>query len=98
MVTRKLTDAGLEVLEAADGAQALATISTVPVDMIIADIDLPGVDGIALLKEQRCLPAYSHSPFFVLTGNDNRQKRNAAMDTGASDWLLKPFGGHEPFA
>lgn len=74
--------------EAADGKEALELISQLRPDVIITDIRMPIMDGISLL--QSCSTAYPDVRFIVLSGYEEFNYVKAAMQHGASDYLLKP--------
>jgi DNA-binding NtrC family response regulator len=88
-LTEILEDAGHAVTEAADGDAASATLATTTFDAVLSDVQLPGVDGLALLRAVR-----KESPltdFILMTGHANIADAIAALKMGASDYLTKPF-------
>lgn len=79
------------VLEAPDGRQALATAEARTADLVITDVNMPVMDGLALVRALRELERYRFTPILVLTtehGDDIKQRGRAA---GATGWLVKPF-------
>ena len=91
MVSFTLKSAGHDVTDAADGQQALNIAKTQTFDVVLTDVNMPIMDGIALTRELRALPAYRFTPILVLTteaGGDKKQEGRAA---GATGWLVKPF-------
>jgi CheY-like chemotaxis protein len=60
-------------------------------DLILCDIDMPGKDGLRLLRDIREDPELADSPFVLMTGKPKYGNQRAAMDLGADDFLLKPF-------
>ena len=91
MVAFTLTSAGHEVVEAPDGNQALATAKEKRFDLVITDINMPGMNGIDLVQSLRALPDCKFIPILVLTteaGADLKQKGKSA---GATGWIVKPF-------
>lgn len=91
VIKKTLTDAGHKVIEAADGESALAYARTHPVDMVIADLYMPGIDGIALIAQLRSLPAYHLTPMVLLTTEASPERKAQAKQAGASGWIVKPF-------
>ena len=91
MVSFTLAGAGYEVLEATDGHDALGKANTTQADLVLADINMPNMDGIALVRELRKLPAYRFTPILVLTTDCSDTKKDEARAAGATGWLIKPF-------
>ncbi|HLL22141.1 MAG TPA: sigma-54 dependent transcriptional regulator [Kofleriaceae bacterium] len=86
-----LGDRGHDVLEAADGAQALAQLADV--DVVVTDLAMPGLDGIGLVREvRRRAPGV---PVIVLTARGSEKSAVEAMKAGAEDYLTKPFDVEE---
>jgi len=91
MVAFTLTSAGHQVVEAPDGNQALATAKQKKFDLVITDVNMPGMNGIDLVQSLRALPDCKFIPILVLTteaGADLKQKGKSA---GATGWIVKPF-------
>ena len=79
---------GVEVLvEAEDGAALLAGVADVPVDVIVSDVRMPGLDGIAMLRELR--RRGSVTPVIMLTTFDDEGLMIAAVEAGAQGFLMK---------
>jgi two-component system response regulator MprA len=94
MLKRALTFEGYEVEVAANGHQALSLAAGLP-DLIILDIMLPGLDGLAVCRQLR---ANSDTPILMLTARDDTADRVLGLDTGADDYLVKPFALEELLA
>ena len=91
MVAFTLTSAGHDVTEAPDGNNALATAKSKKFDLVITDVNMPGMNGIDLVQSLRALPECKLIPILVLTteaGADLKQKGKSA---GATGWIVKPF-------
>ncbi len=91
LLTDLVTREGYEALTATGGAEALAMLAREPVDLVLLDVMMPGVDGIAVLAElqkQQRLPAL---PVVVVTAHEDRRVRNDALTAGAVDFLTKPI-------
>ena len=91
MIAFVLKEAGYEVFEAADGRQALATLKTISVDMVVTDLNMPNMNGIELTSSLRATKAYKFTPIVFLTTESQIQKMEAAKKAGASGWIVKPF-------
>ncbi|WP_258360505.1 response regulator transcription factor [Moorella sulfitireducens] len=94
MLKRALAYEGYEVEVAGNGHQALALAANQP-DLIILDIMLPGLDGLAVCRQLR---AHSDIPILMLTARDDTADRVLGLDTGADDYLVKPFALEELLA
>jgi two-component system, OmpR family, response regulator MprA len=84
-----------EVLAAEDGETALDLTQTLPPDVIVLDIMLPGLDGLSVCQRIR---ARSSVPILMLTARDTVPDRVAGLDSGADDYLVKPFATDELLA
>ncbi len=91
MVTFTLKGAGYEVVEAADGVQALNTAKTRRFNLVITDVNMPNMDGIALIRELRALPNYKFTPLLMLTTESSPEKKQQGKAAGATGWIVKPF-------
>jgi two-component system chemotaxis response regulator CheY len=60
-------------------------------DLIISDLNMPGMDGLAFVKNLRQIAAYRAVPVLILTTEMDPSKKKAAKDAGATGWLVKPF-------
>jgi DNA-binding response OmpR family regulator len=78
---------GLAVDEAGDGATCLAAVATRPFDVVVLDLGLPDLDGVALAAELR---ARSPLGLIVVTRRAEMEARIEALDVGADDYLVKP--------
>ncbi|RMG37410.1 MAG: response regulator [Gammaproteobacteria bacterium] len=91
MVSFTLKGAGYDVVEAADGVEALNIAKTRPVNLVITDVNMPNMDGISLIKELRNLPAYKFTPLLMLTTESSAEKKQEGKAAGATGWIVKPF-------
>ena len=92
---RALVLEGYEVLAAEDGETALALAASQPPDLVVLDVMLPGLDGLAVCQRLR---ATSPTPILMLTAKDTVPDRVAGLDRGADDYLVKPFALDELLA
>lgn len=79
---------GFDVVEAADGVEALKTLQTVQVDMVILDVMMPNMDGWELCKELR---EHYDLPILMLTAKGETAQKVKGFELGADDYLTKPF-------
>lgn len=91
MVSFTLKGAGYEVVEAADGVEALDIAKTRSFDLVVTDVNMPNMDGISLIKELRDLPDYRFTPLLMLTTESGADKKQAGKAAGATGWIVKPF-------
>ncbi|MBW1989939.1 MAG: response regulator [Deltaproteobacteria bacterium] len=91
MVRFTLTQAGYEVLSAENGEEALAVVADNPVDMVIADLYMPVMDGIEMTRRMRALPATKYTPIVLLTTASQEDKKKEGREAGATGWIVKPF-------
>ena len=95
MVCFTLKGAGYDVVEAEDGVQALDIAKAQAVDLVITDVNMPNMDGIALVRELRTLSRYRFTPLLLLTTESGEAKKQAGKAVGATGWLVKPFNPEE---
>lgn len=91
MVVFTLKQAGYNVLEATDGNSALGKARGQSADLVLTDVNMPGMDGITLVRELRALPAYRFTPILVLTTEAGPEKKQEGKAAGATGWIVKPF-------
>lgn len=85
-----LVDEGFTVDEAPDGARALDLVASDRPDLVLLDLNIPGISGPDLLEALKASRATSGIPVVVVTAEDEEGRR-AAMQAGAEDYLTKPF-------
>src|SRR5688572_32128882 len=91
MVAHVLRGGGYKVLEAADAELALELARDQPVDAVLTDHNLPGMDGLELVRALRALPRHARTPIVVLTTERSEELRQAGREAGANAWMVKPF-------
>lgn len=74
-----------------DGEQALEIAGQTPLDFVLLDISMPGMDGIEVCKRLRQLPTTAQAPIVMLTALDTPQRRAQSKAAGADDFWVKPF-------
>src|SRR4051812_15157456 len=96
MLARTLEAEGYAVEAAADGGAALAAVERSVPDLLVVDVTMPGVDGLALSRRLRAKGLAV--PILLLTARDAVADRVAGLDAGADDYLVKPFATDELLA
>ena len=96
IITKKLTSQGYSVDSVYDGEEAIDILSYTDYDAVILDIMMPKADGFAVLRALR--GAGKNTPVLFLTARDSVQDRVAGLDSGANDYLVKPFSVEELLA
>ncbi|MBK8575951.1 MAG: Flp pilus assembly complex ATPase component TadA [Elusimicrobia bacterium] len=86
-----LSSTGFEVIEAADGREALLKAGQNPPELMIIDLHMPHGDGFEVIKEIRGIVGLSHLPIIVLTSDSDDASQFQAMELGADDYLIKPI-------
>ena len=91
MVSFTLKQQGHQVTEAVDGNAGLAKARTGSYDLVLTDVNMPGMDGITLCGELRKLPNYKATPILILTTESSVEMKQKGKSVGATGWLVKPF-------
>lgn len=91
MVAFTLTGAGFKVVEAIDGVDALEKAESETIDLVLADQNMPRLDGIGLTRKLREDPRFQNTPILILTTESSDQMKQAGRAAGATGWLVKPF-------
>jgi len=89
MERRLLEDAGFEVLPAGDAQEALSLLSERPFDLVVTDIEMPGMDGFELTLQMRSLEAFAQLPIIVVSTRDRPEDRLRGLKVGADAYLTK---------
>ena len=95
LLEANLRTEGYEVITAKDGGNVLELFAANPVDLILLDILLPGMDGFTICQRIR---QFSSVPIIMLTAKGEEQDRVRGLDVGADDYLVKPFSVTELLA
>ncbi|QDF99683.1 response regulator [Azoarcus sp. DD4] len=86
-----LQSAGYAVSSAVDGEDGLARARSQRADLVITDLNMPRMDGLALVRALRAEPAYRKVPILILTTESAPEMRERGREAGATGWLVKPF-------
>ena len=90
-----LSLAGFETHEVADGRAALDRLRTDTFDLVVLDVMLPGVDGVTLCRTLRSGGPNQRAAVLMLTARDTEPEKVLGLESGADDYLTKPFGVRE---
>ena len=90
-VSVSLSMQGFNVLTACDGMDALEKLPGSKVDLVITDLNMPNMDGFALIKALRETPEYKDLPVIILTSLADQANREFGSSVGANSYLVKPF-------
>jgi class 3 adenylate cyclase len=93
VLTRLLTELGLEVLEAENGVEALAQLRATPtaIDVVLLDVMMPELDGYATLEAMKADEAVRHIPVIMVSGVEELDSVVRCIELGATDYLTKPI-------
>ena len=91
MVAFTLVESGYHVHECENGQQALDHLTSAKYDLILADVNMPILDGISFVKQARQNQDYRFTPILMLTTESCNDKIQQGRDAGATGWLVKPF-------
>jgi CheY-like chemotaxis protein len=91
LVKKVLTAKGYEVLLAEDGETGLKMVAEHTPDLILMDINMPGIDGKEAAARLKTSPFYKHIPIVALTANAMRGDKEVILAAGCDDYLAKPL-------
>jgi two-component system chemotaxis response regulator CheY len=91
MVKMVLSSAGHDVAEAGNGVEGLEKAKAQRFDLVLTDLNMPVMNGIALIKHLRQLPALTGTPIVFLTTESDDAVKMEAKQAGATGWITKPF-------
>ena len=86
-----LEQAGFETEETSDGNQVLSLFTRLQPDIVLLDVMLPGADGFTVCRQIREHPEGKNTPILMMTGLDDVESIRKAYDSGATDFISKPF-------
>jgi two-component system chemotaxis response regulator CheY len=91
VVAIALKGAGYDVIEACDGKDAIAKMTGQKIHLIISDVNMPNMDGIAMVREVKKMANYKFTPIIMLTTESQETKKKEGQEAGAKAWVVKPF-------
>jgi CheY-like chemotaxis protein len=95
LLSYTLSRAGHNVITLACGFEALGKLATEAIDLVIADLQMPGMDGITLTSQIRGSAGTSQVKLLMLTASGKEQDREAAQAAGVNDFLTKPASSRD---
>ena len=95
VIRTTLTSQGYAVMEAKTGEEALEKLRSEHADLILLDVNMPGMSGLEACREIR---GTSYVPIIMLTVRNSERDKVQALDAGADDYVVKPFGAQELMA
>ncbi len=91
MALEFISQAGFRFLEASDGSEALQCLANEEPDLILLDVEMPGLSGYDVCSKIRTMPKYENTPVLMLTGLNNNEAIDLAYNAGATDFATKPI-------
>ena len=91
LVRETLERTGFQVMEAADGQDAMAVFFDFMPDLVLLDVLMPGLDGFQTCRTIRNAPTGSEVPILIMTGLDDLETITCACQSGATDFITKPL-------
>jgi len=91
VTARRLSEAGLRVTTADSGAAAIAELYRLPIDLVLAELDMPRMSGAELARAIRGEVQWNDIPVMLITGKSEPKGAVRAYESGADDVILKPF-------
>src|SRR5690349_14039748 len=85
--------AGLTFLTAENGVQALKVLAASTIDLLITDVNMPEMDGIALVREVRKTKSRDELPILIITAKAEASAKEEGLAMGANSYILKPLSG-----
>ena len=98
LLTLRLETAGFEVQTCIEGTGALRLLQKERFDLIVLDVMLPGLDGVSICRTVRLGGPNALSPILMVTARDAESDKVLGLESGADDYLTKPFGVRELLA
>jgi EAL domain-containing protein (putative c-di-GMP-specific phosphodiesterase class I)/FixJ family two-component response regulator len=90
-----LSSAGFDVVEAIDGVEVIARLAKTEVSLVLLDVSMPRLDGLAVIRRLRSEEATARLPIILVTGAGAESDRVRGLDVGADDYLTKPISPKE---
>jgi two-component system, chemotaxis family, chemotaxis protein CheY len=83
--------AGVDVVEASSGFEALRLLPRGPYDLVITDINMPDINGLELISFIRRSESHKHTPILIISTQSSERDRARGLSLGANGYLMKPF-------
>ena len=91
MISLTLEEEGFDVVQGGHGGEALEQLDTSSVDVIITDLNMPVMDGMAFIRAVRTRPEHRFTPILILTTEGGTDRKLEGKEAGATGWIVKPF-------
>ena len=91
VVSLALRESGFDIIEGANGKEALDRLGAETVSIVVTDLNMPVMDGYEFIKQLRRQPSNRFTPVLVLTTESHHTEMQRARDAGASGWVSKPI-------
>lgn len=91
VVGMALRGAGYEVIEGSDGKHGLSFLDGRKIHLIVSDVNMPVMDGIAFATAAKALPVYKFTPIIMLTTEAGAEMKERGKAAGVRAWIVKPF-------
>jgi len=91
ILSKILVKLGFEVLQAGDGKEALTLLNHERVELVLSDWNMPGMNGLDLVKAMRAEPRYAAVPVVMVTTETHIGQMVTALEAGANEYIMKPF-------
>lgn len=91
MVSFTLKEAGFEVIEGANGQEALSRAQGQNLSLVVTDLNMPVMDGMSLIRALRAQAEFKFTPILMLTTESQQEKKMEGKAAGATGWIVKPF-------
>ena len=91
MIGFSLKEAGFEVVDAQDGIDALSKLDEHDISMVLADVNMPEMDGIEFVIQMKAHPKHKFTPVVMLTTETDDSLKEKGRQAGAAGWIVKPF-------
>ena len=91
LIRECLESAGMVVIEAENGREALELVNDCHPDFIFMDIEMPGLNGIEVCRILRDRPESEDTPILIITGADNKETIDLGFEAGATQYITKPL-------
>jgi len=91
MVKFTLTSAGHDIEEAENGQLGILKAKSSQFDLVMSDVNMPGINGYEFTSQLRELPHYKYTPVLLLTTEHSTEQKTKGRMAGATGWIVKPF-------
>lgn len=91
VVAIALKGAGYDVIEGSDGNDGLSKLDGKKINLIISDVNMPGMDGLTMVTEIKKMPNYKFTPIIMLTTEAGADLKARGKAAGVKAWVVKPF-------